>query len=143
MIFSSSLLVTKISSSNLNRSKEFYERVLGFKLDPKYSITHPTGTDLPYLQMNLTGPNGSKIVFGLYQDIPSPFSPKPTNGTVPSFLVDDIESTLAFFQENQVSIDKAGDSYILTNKSDEGYIDQFFFFRDPDNNSLVIRQNIN
>ena len=42
----------------------------------------------------------------------------------------------------KVTIDETDGVIINSNKSDKGYVDRFFFFRDPDNNSLVIRENI-
>lgn len=144
MKFAAVDLVTKISVSNMSKSKGFYEKTLGFQLDARYTInTDNDFGEMSYMQFNLEKSEGQNIIFGLYKDIDKPFDPMPNTGTIPSFIVDDIEATLSFFQENEVVIDKIGGDYILTNKSDQGYIDKFFFFRDPDNNSLVIRQNIN
>lgn len=144
MKFTAVDLVTKISVSNMIKSKGFYEKTLGFQLDARYTINSDNDFgEMSYMQFNLEKSEGQNIIFGLYKDIDKPFDPMPNTGTVPSFIVDDIEATLSFFQKNEVVIDKIGGDYILTNKSDQGYIDKFFFFRDPDNNSLVIRQNIN
>ncbi|TXE08848.1 VOC family protein [Algoriphagus aquimarinus] len=144
MKFAAVDLVTKISVSNMSKSKGFYEKTLGFQLDARYTINSDNDFgEMSYMQFNLEKSEGQNIIFGLYKDIDKPFDPMPNTGTVPSFIVDDIEATLSFFQKNEVVIDKIGGDYILTNKSDQGYIDKFFFFRDPDNNSLVIRQNIN
>ncbi|EAZ80524.1 VOC family protein [Algoriphagus machipongonensis] len=141
MKFITDQLITKLSVSDLSKSRDFYEKILGFQLDPKYSIIKAPD-EIPYLQMNLACEDGSKIILGLYKDIDAPFNPLPSNGTVPSFLVKDIEATLTLFQKNQVVIDEIEGSYILSNTSDLGYEDKFFFFRDPDYNSLVIRENI-
>lgn len=143
MNFSTTGLIVKISSSDLARSQVFYERILGFQLDPRYSITNPQANDHPYLQLNLIDGMGATICIGLYEDISKPYDPMPESGTVPSFLVEDIDSTLTYFLNNNVVIDKVGEDYIITNESNQGFIDKFFFFRDPDNNSLVIRQNMN
>jgi len=66
----------------------------------------------------------------------------PKQETVPSFIVDDIQATLDYFITQKVVIDQTEGVIITSNTSDKGYVDQFFFFRDPDNNSLVIRENI-
>lgn len=46
-------------------------------------------------------------------------------------------------QAHHVSIDSFDGQFILSNTSDMGLKDRFFFFRDPDNNSFVVRQNMN
>ena len=87
--------------------------------------------------------SGGAVVLGLFKDLDRPFNPKPQLGTVPSFIVADIEETLAYLRSKKVKIDNGLDDPIITNTSDKGYEDRFFFFRDPDNNSLVVRENMN
>lgn len=143
MKFSSTGIVIKLSSSDILVSKAFYINILGFQADDRYTINAggnygPTS----YLQLNAVQNDQAVYAIGLYKDIDQPFSPPPENGTVPSFLVSDLEATLAYLQGYNVTIDKIDGQIILSNTSDEGYTDHFFFFRDPDNNSLVARQNI-
>lgn len=126
------------------KSKVFYETILGFEVDDRYTIN--TGGNFgaeSYIQMNLKSGSGQVLIIGLYQDIQAPYNPMPQTGTVPSFIVDDIEETLKTFLDKNVVIDKIDGQYIISNTSNSGYTDHFFFFRDPDNNSLVIRQNLN
>ena len=144
MQFNSEGMVIKISVSDILLSKDFYSAVLGFIVDDDYTINsnHDFGAE-SYMQLNLKSNTGNQITIGLYKDIEAPFNPLPQNGTVPSFLVKNIDETLAYLQSKKVVIDTIGGVYIVTNTSDKGYTDKFFFFRDPDNNSLVIRENIN
>lgn len=144
MTFHSKELVVKISSSNLQRSFDFYTSVLSFNPDPKWTLnTGGFGND-SYMQLNFSD-NTGRLLFalGLFKDIDRPYLPLPQTGTVPSFIVDNIEETLRYLQSKHVVIDGTPGNYIITNKSDAGYVDKFFFFRDPDNNSLVVRQNMN
>ncbi|WP_296702647.1 VOC family protein [Algoriphagus sp.] len=141
MSFTSIGSVIKISISDINKSIEFYRNVLGFSLDPRYSILK-NPKEISYIQMNFNNGGNHSVAIGLYNDIKEPFNPIPENGTVPSFIVEDIESTLKLFQEKKVVIDKVDGEFIIENTSDEGFVDKFFFFRDPDNNSLVIRENL-
>lgn len=129
--------VVKISSSDLSRSIDFFQKNLGFEIDNRYSIN--VGGDFgneSYFQMN----SSSGCTIGLFKDISAPYSPLPESGTVLSFIVDNVDETLKTFEAKGISIDPPG---IILNISDEGYQDKFFFFRDPDNNSLVIRENLN
>ncbi|WP_268036481.1 VOC family protein [Algoriphagus sp. PAP.12] len=129
--------VVKISSSDFKRSIDFYQKNLGFEIDNRYTIN--VGGDFgneSYLQMN--SPGGCTI--GLFKDISAPYSPLPESGTVLSFIMDNLDETLKIFEEKGIPIDPPG---IILNTSDEGFQDKFFFFRDPDNNSLVIRENLN
>jgi catechol 2,3-dioxygenase-like lactoylglutathione lyase family enzyme len=143
MQFQSSELVVKISTSNVLRSVLFYTDVLGLELDDRYTL-NVSGTfeDNSYVQLNYVEQDVTKYAIGLFKDISAPFDPMPENGTVPSFIVEDIEATLRAFQEAYVTIDTTDGQIIISNTSDKGYTDHFFFFRDPDNNSLVIRQNM-
>lgn len=130
-------LVIKLSSSNILNSKNFYTEILGCMIDARYTIN--SGGNFgkeSYLQLNLPGINGN-IAIGLYKDIDAPLPPQDT-GTAPTFLVADIISMRQYLIDKGVSVGE-----IIINKSDEGYIDHFAFFQDPDNNTLVIRQNIN
>ena len=141
--FKASSLVTKISVSDMQQSRDFYVSILGFKEDERYRINSGDnfGTD-SYVQLNLSQGGQNIVTLGLFKDIVRPFEPAPQNGTVPSFIVEDIETTLDIFQKKQVKIDSQDGQIIVSNTSDDGYIDRFFFFRDPDNNSLVIRENM-
>jgi catechol 2,3-dioxygenase-like lactoylglutathione lyase family enzyme len=142
--FTSNELVVKISVSNMLQSAAFYSRILGFKLDERYTINAGGNYgNTSYMQMNFESNGRLLFVLGLYKDINTPYHPLPQTGTVPSFIVENIENTLRYLQSNQVVIDGTPGHYIITNRSDIGYEDKFFFFRDPDNNSLVMRQNIN
>jgi catechol 2,3-dioxygenase-like lactoylglutathione lyase family enzyme len=139
MKFSPKALVIKLSVSDMLMTKSFYENILGFKEDARYTIN--TGGNFgaeSYVQLELN----KTLILGLYKDISTPFEPIPQTGTIPSFIVDDIEGTLACFLSKNVVIDKIDGQYIISNTSDSGYTDHFFFFRDPDNNSLVVRQNL-
>ena len=143
MEFYSNEMVVKISVSNMLESKLFYERVLGFKTDDRYTINKGgTFAASSYVQMDLISSNGNALILGLYKDIDEPYEPLPQTGTVPSFIIADIEETLKCFLDIHVVIDKIDGKIIQSNTSDKGYTDHFFFFRDPDNNSLVVRQNM-
>lgn len=129
-------------------AKSFYENILGFKIDDRYTINKNGNYDTGSYMQLYTSFNGlGDVALGLYKDIDKPYTTMPENGTVPSFIVDDIHSTLCYFQEQKVKIapvdqDNGSNSYIIENISDEGYVDLFFFFCDLDNNSFVIRQNL-
>ncbi len=146
MTFHSSELVVKISTSNMMRSFDFYTKILSFKPDPKWTLNHGGNFgNTSYMQLNFEIEGKKAFALGLYKDINAPYHPKPQTGTVPSFIVSDIKATLHYLQSQHVVIDNNGTPghYIIKNVSDSGHEDQFFFFRDPDNNSLVIRQNMN
>jgi catechol 2,3-dioxygenase-like lactoylglutathione lyase family enzyme len=143
MRFISSEVVVKVSVSDVPKSIEFFERILGFEVNEKYTLNNGGSFGVnSYVQMSLVGNQISGFALGLFNDIISPFDPIPNVGTVPSFIVKDVERTLKEFLSEDVVVDKIGDKYILSNSSDEGYVDHFFFFRDPDNNSFVIRQDM-
>lgn len=143
MQFQSGELVVKISTGDVVRSLQFYTDLLGFELDDRYTLNvNGTFADNSYVQLNYVEHGKTKYAIGLFKDIGAPFDPMPQNGTVPSFIVEDINATLLAFQQAQVKIDEIDGQIIIANTSDKGYTDHFFFFRDPDNNSLVIRQNI-
>jgi hypothetical protein len=93
------------------------------------------------MQLNFQRHGKTVYALGLYKDIEKPYHPRPETGTVPSFIVNDIIATLKYFEAEKVVIDSIDGKIIISNTSDEGYVDHFFFFRDPDYNSLVIRQN--
>lgn len=142
MKFKSDELVIKISVSDMLVSQHFYEQLLGCKVDERYTIdVNKKFETNSYMQLNMYHRRKKVAVLGLYKDINQPFDPLPQTGSVPSFIVADIKATLKHFIEQKVKIDLIDGQYIVENTSDEGYIDHFFFFRDPDNNSLVIRQN--
>lgn len=143
MGFTSNEIVTKISVSNMELSIKFYTSILGFEMDDDYTINagNNFGQD-SYVQLRQQTNSSGEIVLGLFKDLDRPLNPKPEVGTVPSFIVADIEETLAYLQSKNVKIDNDSDP-IITNTSDKGFEDKFFFFRDPDNNSLVVRENMN
>lgn len=134
-------LVVKLSSSDILKSKDFYVENLGCRIDPRYTLNSDGkfGKD-SYLQLIPPGLSSS-IAIGLYKDIDAPFpksDPSATPGTAPTFVVGNIESVRQSLIEKGVTVGE-----IIPNKSDEGYIDHFAFFQDPDNNTLVLRQNMN
>ncbi|OOV19062.1 VOC family protein [Flavobacterium sp. LM4] len=143
MKFRSKAVVIKLSVSDILKSKKFYEEILNFKTDDRYTLNSDGdyGTE-SYIQLYLGDKDEKTFMLGLYKDIETPFNPLPETGTVPSFIVDDIQATLNYFRASEVVIDVIDGVIINTNSSDEGYMDHFFFFRDPDNNSLVVRENI-
>lgn len=143
MKFNSKALIVKLSVSDVLASKKFYETTLGFKVDDKYTLNSDGkyGNE-SYMQLYLNAESENYFMLGLFKDIDAPFSPLPETGSVPSFIVENIQATLDYFIAQKVVIDKIGGEMILSNTSDQGYVDKFFFFRDPDNNSLVIRENI-
>lgn len=141
-------LVTKVSVSDMLRSKSFYESILGFTVDERYTISDggTYGTN-SYFEMNAPCSQGGTFTIGLYKDIDAPYPSMPDNGTVPSFIVDDVKAALMDLLNKGVVVMPLGggegdNKYIISNTSDEGYVDLFFFFCDPDNNSFVIRQNM-
>jgi catechol 2,3-dioxygenase-like lactoylglutathione lyase family enzyme len=143
MRFISSEVVVKISVSDVPKSIEFFDRILGFEVEDKYTLNNGGSFGVnSYVQMSLAGNQINGFALGLFNDIIGPFDPIPNVGTVPSFIVADVVLTLKEFMTKGVVVDKIGDKYILSNTSDEKYVDRFFFFRDPDNNSFVIRQNM-
>nr|WP_315238695.1 VOC family protein [uncultured Flavobacterium sp.] len=143
MKFRSKAVVIKLSVSDILKSKKFYEEILNFKIDDRYTLNSDGdyGTE-SYIQLYLGDKDEKSFMLGLYKDIETPFNPLTETGTVPSFIVDDIQATLNYFRASEVVIDVIDGVIINTNSSDEGYMDHFFFFRDPDNNSLVVRENI-
>jgi len=143
MKFRTNQMIVKVSVSDMQRSVSFYETILGLEIDPRYTLNSDGhfGQN-SYVQMITPEAMIPGFALGLYKDISGPLVPTPNVGTVPSFVVSDIKVTLENFLVKGVVVDKDGDPYIISNTSDEGYTDHFFFFRDPDNNSLVIRENI-
>jgi catechol 2,3-dioxygenase-like lactoylglutathione lyase family enzyme len=135
-------IVIKISVSDILRSADFFTTLFGYKADDRYKLNSDKhfGT-YSYMQLYIPG-KATGFSLGLFKDIVAPFEPLPQTGTVPSFIVTDINETLTYLQSHHVVIDIIDGKFIQTNVSDEGYEDQFFFFRDPDNNSFVMRQNI-
>lgn len=143
MTFTTTQIIVKLSVSNMLNAIAFYESILGLEIDPRYTLNSDGefGQN-SYVQMFMRGEMLPGFSLGLYKDIDAPLKPLPQVGTVPSFVVPNINATLERFLVKGVVVDKDGDPYIISNTSDEGFTDHFFFFRDLDNNSLVIRQNI-
>lgn len=144
MEFEFEQLITKISVSDMLKSIQFYQDILGFQVEDLYTINKGGnyGTE-SYVQMGWDTMQGNPVTIGLYKDIDEPYKPAPTTGTVPSFVVPNIERTLQLFLHEGVKVVPVSEGkYIISNTSDKGYVDHFFFFVDPDNNSLVIRQNL-
>jgi catechol 2,3-dioxygenase-like lactoylglutathione lyase family enzyme len=130
-------LVVKLSSSNILKSAAFYTENLGFVVDKRYTI-NSNGNYGPNSYMQLTLPGlDTTIAIGLFKDIDEPL-PAQATGTAPTFVVADLASVRTKLLANGVTVGE-----IIKNTSDEGYIDIFAFFADPDNNTLVIRENVN
>ena len=133
-------LVVKLSSSDILASQSFYTEILGFIVDARYTINKGGSYQAEsYLQLKMPGLN-SRIAIGLYKDIDQPFpkqDPEAIPGTAPTFLVADIKAARRALIEKGVSVGE-----IIPNTSDKGYTDHFAFFQDPDNNTLVLRQNL-
>lgn len=143
MKFSSKAVVIKLSVSDILKSQKFYEEILGFKVDDRYTINSGGNYGMEsFIQLYFDSKDDKGFILGLYKDIDAPFYPLPETGTVPSFIVDDIQETLDYFKTRNVVIDETDGEIIISNTSDKGFTDRFFFFRDPDHNSLVIRENI-
>ncbi|MBD2757138.1 VOC family protein [Spirosoma validum] len=143
MKLSSSRLVVKLSISDMLKSSRFYCELLNFTftVNENYMINSDGNFGLDsYMELDMPAAKGHFSI-GLYKDIVSPLSPKPNIGSGPSFIVDNLQAALSYLQSEKVVIDSADGKIIIKNKSDEGYVDEFFFFRDPNNNSLVMRQN--
>lgn len=132
-------MVVKVSTSDMLRSIGFYCGILGCTMDDRYTINANKKWDTnSYVQLNYETDDQLQFVIGLYKDLDQPYPSVPQNGTVPSFLVPDVQ---AFY--NLLSAEGVGiDSDIIPNTSDFGYTDHFFFFHDPDKNALVARQNM-
>lgn len=143
MEFASNALVVKVSVSDIPKSLAFYSSVLGFRLDDRYNIDMDGnwGSN-SYVQLNFESEGKVLWAIGLFKDIAQPYAPVPQTGTVPSFMVTDIQATLAYLKSNQVVIDQVDGQEIISSTSDSGYTDLCVFFRDPDGNSWVVRQNV-
>lgn len=143
MKFRSKEVVIKVSVSDILKSQKFYEEILGFKVDERYTINSGGNYGMEsFIQLYVDSNDKKGFMLGLYKDIDAPFYPLPETGTVPTFIVDDIKETLHYFKTQNVVIDETDGEIIISNTSDKGFTDHFLFFRDPDNNSLVIRENI-
>lgn len=134
-------VVTKLSSSDIAASITFYTAVLGFVVDNRYTINASPGWGTgSYVQLRQDAPADS-IVIGLFKDIDHPFRPfdvdNPGAGTALTFIVPDITAVRAALTTAQIAV---GD--IIKSTSDDGYTDLISFFPDPDNNMLVVRQNL-
>lgn len=133
-------MVVKLSCSDIKASRQFYTTVLSFTVDERYTL-NSDGNFGPssYIQLNMPG-IGRDIAIGLYKDIDGPFpvqAPDTVPGTAPTFVVADIAAMRNSLIAKGVKVGE-----IISNTSDDGHTDQFAFFQDPDNNTLVIRQNM-
>jgi catechol 2,3-dioxygenase-like lactoylglutathione lyase family enzyme len=132
--------VVKLSASDIQVSVKFYMEIMGFTVDDRYTLnTGGAWGTFSYVQLNMPG-LADNIAVGLFKDIDKPFpagDPSTVPGTAPTFMVTDIESVRNSLMEQKVNVGE-----IISNTSDAGYTDHFAFFRDPDNNTLVIRQNM-
>lgn len=131
--------VVKLSASDIQASARFYTEIMGFTVDPRYTLNTGNFGEFSYVQLTMPGLSDS-IAIGLFKDIDKPFpagDPSARPGTAPTFMVKDIESVRNDLIGKGI---KVGD--IISNTSNNGYTDHFAFFQDPDNNTLVIRQNM-
>jgi len=137
-------LVVKISVSDIAVAQQFYTDVLGFQVDERWTLNKGGNFgEYSYMQLNCVSQGKLLFALGLFKDIDKPFDPLPQTGSVPSLIVTDLDATLAYLHAQRVVIDKIDGKIIQTDISAQGYEDRYFFFRDPDNNSLVMRQNMN
>jgi catechol 2,3-dioxygenase-like lactoylglutathione lyase family enzyme len=138
--FACEAMITKFSSSDITASSSFYTDILGFQVDPHYTI-NAGGNYGAYSYVQFNGPHGSRIVIGLFKDIDRPFPEpgldSPPAGTAPTFLVPDIDAARAYLANAGVPTGKN-----IKSVSDAGYTDIIFLFVDPDNNLLVARMNV-
>lgn len=130
-------VIIKLSVSNVLAAQAFYTEILGFTVDQGYTINAGGNYGMEsYVQLQHEGLKGV-VALGLFKDIEQPMAPQET-GTAATFIVKDIVSTRDFLIAQGVEV-----GGIIENTSDHGLIDHFAFFADPDNNTLVIRQNMN
>lgn len=128
-------MVIKLSASDMLRAEDFYTKVLGCTVDDRYTLTQKGQFGAgSYLQLDL--PGLSNISLGLYKDIDFPL-PAFSFGTVPTIIVDNADAARDILMAQGITC-----SDINEDKSDAGYRDRYFFFADPDNNSLAMRQNL-
>ncbi|HEV7743555.1 MAG TPA: VOC family protein [Pyrinomonadaceae bacterium] len=110
--------VIKLEVSNLQASAGFYENGLGLIHDPKFDT--PT-----WMQFNLPGIDQVAIGLSLSSSVSS-------GGSVPTFVVDDIEAARQSLIDNHVEVGPI---------EDVGLGVLMAFFQDPDGNALALRQN--
>lgn len=131
--------VVKLSSSEITVSLKFYTEIMGFMVDERYTLNSGGNFgEFSYVQLTMPGLDDN-IALGLFKDIDAPFpagDPSTVPGTAPTFVVADIGCVRDSLIEKGVKVGE-----IISNTSDAGYTDHFAFFQDPDNNTLVIRQN--
>lgn len=116
--FKESAILVKINVSNLDDSVKWYEDILGLESDKSYYVPKV------WAQFN-TNIDGATI--GLSQN-----SPVETGGAVITFSVKDINETRENLTKKGVTVSEpssAGKGVTLA------------FFKDPDGNSLGLRQN--
>lgn len=102
----SKAVVIKLSVSDILKSQKFYEEILGFKVDDRYTLNSGGNYGMEsFIQLYLDSNDEKGFMLGLYKDIDAPFYPFPETGTVPSFIVDDIQATLDYFITQKVVID--------------------------------------
>lgn len=130
-------VIIKLSVSKVLEAQAFYTEKLGFTVDHGYTIN--AGGDYgmdSYVQLQHEGLKGA-VALGLFKDIEQPMAPQET-GTAATFIVKDIVRSRDLLIAQGIAVGS-----IIENTSDQGLIDHFAFFADPDNNTLVIRQNMN
>lgn len=116
--FKESAILVKINVSNLDDSIKWYEDKLGLKSDKDYYVPKV------WAQFNT---NIDGVAIGLSQN-----DPVGTGGAVITFSVKDIEETRESLEGSGVTVSKP---------SSVGKGVTLAFFKDPDGNSLGLRQN--
>jgi predicted enzyme related to lactoylglutathione lyase len=110
--------VAKLDVSNLQASAGFYGTALGLEHDPRFDT--PT-----WMQFNL--PDIDQVAIGL-----SATGSVSTGGSVPTFVVNDINAARQSLLDNGVEVCPV---------KDVGLGVLMAFFQDPDGNTLALRQN--
>ncbi len=117
-IFEEYALLAKINVSDLDASIKWYTEMLGLESDDKYYVPGV------WAQLNT---NIGGVAIGLSQNTPT-----GTGEAVITFSVKDIEQTKESLEKNGLSVSKV---------SSAGKGVSLAFFKDPDGNSLGLRQN--
>jgi len=81
MKFKSKEVVIKLSVSDMLKSKKFYEEILGFKADDRYTLNSDGNYGMEsFIQLYLDSNDEKGFMLGLYKDIYAPFYPLPETG---------------------------------------------------------------